>query len=68
MYGMHQRVYGGFRFHSDASGYLRPVAQADDYSGGRIERVDLATGRAERLFDSVDSVPLRGPNDIVFDA
>ena len=23
-----------------------------DYSGGRIERVDLSTGKAERLFDS----------------
>jgi gluconolactonase len=27
------------------------VAQADDYSGGRIERVNLATGKAERLYD-----------------
>ncbi len=59
---------GGFRFHSDAEGYLRPVAQADDYSGGRIERVRLETGRAERLFDSAGDVALRGPNDIVFDA
>ena len=35
--------------------------QADDYSGGRIERVDLATGRFERLFDSVEGLALRGP-------
>lgn len=59
---------GGFRFHTEADGCLRPVAQADDYSGGRIERVDLATGRVERLFDSVEGIGLRGPNDIVFDA
>ena len=31
---------GGFRWHEDAQG-LRPILQADDYSGGRIERVDL---------------------------
>ena len=59
---------GGFRFHSDGSGYLRPVAQAEDYSGGRIERIQLGTGRVERLFDLVGDVPLRGPNDLVFDA
>jgi len=59
---------GGFRFGTEADGTYRPVMQADDYSGGRIERVDLATGRFERLFDSVDGVGLRGPNDIVFDA
>ncbi len=59
---------GGFRWHTEADGTLRPVAQADDYSGGRIERVDLTTGRVDRLYDSVDGVGLRGPNDIVFDA
>lgn len=59
---------GGFRWHTEADGCHRPVGQADDYSGGRIERVDLATGRAERLCDTVDGVALRGPNDLVFDA
>ncbi len=58
---------GGFRWHTEADGCLRPVAQADDYSGGRIERVHLATGKAERVYDSVDGRGLRGPNDIVFD-
>ncbi len=59
---------GGFHFHTEADGCFRPVLQARDYSGGRIERVDLATGRFERLFDTVDGHALRGPNDIVFDA
>lgn len=59
---------GGFRFHTEADGCFRPVAQADDYAGGRIERVNLATGRFERVLDAVDGVPLRGPNDLVFDA
>lgn len=35
---------------------------------GRIERVDLATGRFERIYDACDGIPLEGPNDIVFDA
>ena len=59
---------GGFRWTTEADGCHRPIGQAEDYSGGRIERVDLATGRFERLFDSVEGVELRGPNDIVFDA
>lgn len=58
---------GGFRWHS-AGGLTLPGGQGDDYTGGRIERVDLATGRVERLYDAVDGFPLRGPNDIVFDA
>lgn len=59
---------GGFNFHTEHDGCLRPVSQADDYSGGRIERVNLVTGRAERFYESVDGILLRGPNDIVFDA
>lgn len=35
---------------------------------GRIERVDLSTGRFERLHDSCDGIPLEAPNDLVFDA
>jgi gluconolactonase len=59
---------GGFHWTREADGCHRPVRQADDYSGGRIERVDLATGRFERLYDTVEGQGLRGPNDIVFDA
>ena len=59
---------GGFRWHTEIDGCHRPIGQADDYSGGRVERVDLATGRFERLYDSVDGLALRGPNDLVFDA
>lgn len=59
---------GGFNFHTETDGCFRPVAQADNYSGGRIERVSLATGRSEWVYESVDGVALRGPNDIVFDA
>ncbi len=59
---------GGMHFSSADDGTRRPGHQPDDYSGGRIERVDLTTGRIERLFTSVAGVALRGPNDIVFDA
>src|SRR5438874_9510395 len=34
---------GGFEWHREA-GRIRPMMQARDYSGGRIERVDLKTG------------------------
>lgn len=57
---------GGFNW-LDEPDCLRPVAQADDYSGGRIERIDPATGAVEVLYDSCDGNKLRGPNDIVFD-
>jgi len=59
---------GGFRFTTAPDGTLLPVGQPDDYSGGRIERVDLTSGRVDRLYDQVDGVGLRGPNDLVFDA
>ena len=58
---------GGFRWHTEIDGTHRPIGQAEDYSGGRIERVDLHTGRFERLYDTVEGMALRGPNDIVFD-
>jgi len=59
---------GGFRWTRDAIHGLRPVGQAENYSGGRIERVDLNTGRVERVYDQADGLALRGPNDLVFDA
>jgi gluconolactonase len=46
---------------------LRPIGQADDYSGGRIEAVDLRSGAVEVLYTETDKGPLKGPNDLVFD-
>jgi gluconolactonase len=34
---------------------------------GGIDRVDLCTGKGERLYDKVGDNPLSAPNDIVFD-
>jgi gluconolactonase len=59
---------GGFEY-IDAGGLLIPHGMAHDYSGGRIERIDVKTGKVELLYKSGDfGCVLRGPNDIVFDA
>jgi gluconolactonase len=58
---------GGFEWH-DAGGLTLPGNQPDDYTGGSIQRVDLDSGRVETLYTECDGVPLRGPNDLVFDA
>ena len=39
-----------------------------NYIGGRIQRLDLETGELKDLYTECDGNPLRGPNDIVFDA
>jgi gluconolactonase len=57
---------GGFEWRV-VNGVCLPVRSAPDYTTGRIERVDLATGRFERLYDAFDGERLAGPNDIVFD-
>ena len=57
---------GGFKYHQ-RSGLLIPGNCPDDYSGGRIERIDLGTGKVERVLDTVGEHPLKGPNDLVFD-
>jgi gluconolactonase len=36
-------------------------------SEGRIERIDIATGKVERLYDSFEGEPISAPNDLVFD-
>jgi gluconolactonase len=58
---------GGFEWH-DRNGLLLPGDQPADYSGGRIEAVDLDTGEVEVIYTHCDDKPLRGPNDLVFDA
>lgn len=58
---------GGFDY-AESGGYLTPNGIAKDYSGGRIERIDIETGAVEVLYKSGDfGCVLRGPNDIVFD-
>ena len=57
---------GGFAW-VERGNRIYPGEQDDDYSGGRIEAVNLETGDAEVLYTHCDGLPLRGPNDIVFD-
>ena len=57
---------GGFEWHN-IDGLLIPGGQGDNYSGGRIEKVDLKTGSIETIYTECDGNPLKGPNDIVFD-
>jgi gluconolactonase len=57
---------GGFEWH-DLDGLIIPGGKPDDYSGGRIERVDLETGEITTLYTECDGIPFNGPNDIVFD-
>jgi gluconolactonase len=58
---------GGFEY-LESNGYLAPHGIAHDYSGGRIERIDIQTGAVELLYKSGDfGCNLRGPNDIMFD-
>jgi gluconolactonase len=58
---------GGFAWHVAEDGYMRPTGRAEDYTGGSIQRVDLATGAVETLYTHCGDIPLTGPNDIVFD-
>ena len=62
---------GGFDW-AVRDGRLITAGTAKDYTGGSIQRVDLATGRFETLYGAGDggteAGPLRGPNDLVFDA
>lgn len=57
---------GGLSWHEE-DGILAPGNTPAEYSGGRIEAVDLATGEIEVLYTECDGVPLKGPNDLVFD-
>ncbi len=58
---------GGFEWHKSSRGLLFPGNQPEDYTSGRIERVDLETGETSVIYTECDGHPLKGPNDIVFD-
>jgi gluconolactonase len=58
---------GGFQW-LEAGDRLFPGGEPESYAGGRIEKVDLASGAIEVLYTHCNGQPLRGPNDLVFDA
>ncbi|WP_370516075.1 SMP-30/gluconolactonase/LRE family protein [Novosphingobium sp. Gsoil 351] len=45
-----------------------PHGTPEGYRSGSIQRVDIAAGTVEQLYASAGEVPLKGPNDIVFDS
>ena len=63
---------GGFNWLQEpifgVTAYDRPHGRATDYTGGAIQRVDLATGAVTTLYTHCDDIPINGPNDIVFDS
>src|SRR3954468_5821007 len=59
---------GGWTF-GEMIGLVIPDTELPpDHSGGRIERIDLASGDVKVLYTECDGHALIGPNDIVFDA
>jgi gluconolactonase len=58
---------GGFNWITEEDGYLRPHGRADNYHNAGIQRVDLSSGKVEMLYTHCGIVPIKGPNDIVFD-
>lgn len=59
---------GGWAF-TEIMGFLIPDSNLPaDHAGGRIERVDLATGEVTVLYTECDGHRLIGPNDLVFDS
>ena len=58
---------GGFEWHRRGDTVV-PGLQGSDYQGGSIQAVDLETGAVATLYTHSDQGPLRGPNDLVFDA
>jgi len=58
---------GGFAWHEEGPEMLRPTGPSADYRGGRIERIDPATGAVTVLYERCGEHLLSGPNDLVFD-
>ena len=44
-----------------------PGPTPPEHTGGYIQRVDIATGEVETIYDACDDRRFAGPNDIVFD-
>lgn len=64
---------GGFLW-TDVGGRRIPIDhvthtnEPPGFSGGRIEQLDLSSGKTVPLYEHYQGRPLRGPNDLVFDS
>lgn len=59
---------GGCFAWMDVMGLTIPGEVPEGWTGGCIQRVDLATGEVTVLYTESSGRPLRAPNDLVFDA
>ena len=57
---------GGFSW-IDMQGLTIPGPTPPEHEGGSIQRLDLATGRLETVYETCDGKRLIAPNDLVFD-
>ena len=57
---------GNFEIH-ERDGLMIPGHTPASHKGGRIERIDLSTGRTEVVYSECDGEALQAPNDLVFD-
>ena len=59
---------GGFEWEISSNKMgMRPVLQSNSYIGGKIQKVNITTGEFTTLYSECNGVPLKGPNDIIFD-
>ena len=58
---------GNFEF-NNVNGLMIPGHTPASHKGGRIERVNISSGKVEVLYDSCDGERLQAPNDLVFDS
>jgi gluconolactonase len=59
---------GGWSFRDMLGMKIPDTELPAHHSGGRIERIDIDTGKVDVLYTECDGHALIGPNDIVFDA
>ncbi|MEI9991205.1 MAG: SMP-30/gluconolactonase/LRE family protein [Rhizomicrobium sp.] len=59
---------GGNFEYSTVNDLMIPGHTPPGHQGGRIERIDIATGKVEVLYSDCDGKRLMAPNDLVFDA
>jgi gluconolactonase len=59
--------HGGSKWYEDTENGMRPNGVPDNFKGGSIQRVDLASGAFETLYTHCGGRRLTGPNDLVFD-
>ena len=59
---------GGRFAYTQVQGLWIPGDTPPEHTGGSIQRIDIATGRVETVYEACDGRPILAPNDLVFDA